>query len=175
MKHDISVINTIKSINELSSREKQQLNEIIHHFKSIDSQDRLGLTQVLTHTIDTFDAKPIRLKQFTLLPNMQEFLNKEIDNMSELAIIETNSPWCSPLWLVKKKSGDFRVRFDGKKLNQITVRDSYPMPRIDSILSRLRDSTFVSSIDLKSAFFQVPLDEPSRPKTAFAVYGKGLF
>lgn len=49
------------------------------------------------------------------------------------------------------------------------------MPRIDSILSRLRDSTFVSSIDLKSAFFQVPLDDSSKPKTAFAVYGKGLF
>lgn len=173
----LCTINTIQSFSALSETQKTELQHVVNLFKTIAPPDRLGLTHMITHTIDTGDHKPVRQRQYPLSPAMQQYLNKEIDEMLNLNIIQASqSPWCSPLWLVpKKESGKYRVCFDGRKLNQITVSDAYPMPQIDSILCKLRDSRYLSSIDLRSAFNQIPLDPSSRPKTAFAVYGKGLF
>ena len=169
-------ISSISDINDLTEKQHQQLNETINLYKSIDSSDKLGLTNVISHSIDTNDAKPIRQRQYPLSPKMQEHLKKEINEMLKLGIIQpSKSPWCSPLWLVNKKSGDFRICYDARKLNSVSVKDSYPMPRIDVILSQLRDAKYLSSLDLRQAFHQIPLEPSSRPKTAFAVQGFGLF
>jgi hypothetical protein len=107
---------------------------------------------------------------------MQKHLKKEIDELLRLNIIQpSKSAWCSPLWLVTKKSGDFRICYDARKLNSVCSKDSYPMPRIDVILSKLRDAKYLTSLDLRMAFHQISLEPSSRPKTAFAVQGLGLF
>lgn len=182
--HDLSysllsstcVINTIQSASALSMEEKNKLEETISLFSSLAPPDRIGRTSFVEHDIDTGDAKPIAQRQYPLSPAMQELLVKEVDDMLRLNVIQpSNSPWCSPLWLVPKKSGECRVCFDGRKLNRVTIPDSYPMAQVDVILSKLRDAKFLTSIDLKKAFLQIPLTESSRPKTAFAVYGLGLF
>lgn len=171
-----STVNTIQNVSHLSLEQKNQLNEIIDLFHTLAPADRLGRTHLITHTIDTGDSKPIKQRQYPLSPAMQTHLIKEIDSMLSQGIIQpSKSAWCSPLWLVTKSSGEYRICFDGRKLNQVTVEDAYPMPNIDSILSKLRDARFLTSIDLKSAFHQIPLDPSSRPKTAFAIPGKGLF
>lgn len=171
-----NVINSILDKNDLSDTQQSQLDNIIDLYKSIDSSDKLGLTSVISHSIDTGDAKPIRQRQYPLSPKMQEYLVKEVHEMLKLNIIQpSQSPWCSPLWLVKKKSGEFRVVYDSRKLNTVCLRDSYPMPRIDIILSKLRDARYLTSLDLRKAFHQIPLEASSRPKTAFAVQGLGLF
>lgn len=173
---NLCTVNTIQTVQDLSSHEKKALNKVINMFSEIAPSDRIGLTHLLTHSIDTGDAKPIKQRQYPLSPAMQQHLNTEIDEMLKMGVIQpSRSPWSSPLWLVEKRSGEYRVCFDGRKLNSVTVDDSYPMPLIDSILNKLRDAKFLTSIDLKSAFFQIPLEPESRPKTAFAVYGKGLF
>lgn len=172
----LCVINTIQSYADLSSSKREDLEMVINLFSSIAPEERLGRTHLISHSIDTGSSKPISQRQYPLSPAMQQHLNQEIDQMLKLKVIEpSQSPWCSPLWLVRKSSGEVRVCFDGRKLNSVTVKDAYPMPQIDSILSKLRDAKFLTSIDLRQAFFQIPLDEASRPKTAFAVYGKGLF
>lgn len=175
----LNYCNTISSIlnkEDLSDLEKHKLNKIIDLYKSIDSSNGLGLTSVIEHTIDTGDAKPIRQRQYPLSPVMQKHLRKEIDELLRLNIIQpSKSAWCSPLWLVNKKSGDFRVVYDSRRLNKVCSRDSYPMPRIDVILSKLRDAKYLTSLDLRMAFHQIPLEPSSRPKTAFAVQGLGLF
>ncbi|KAG5863528.1 hypothetical protein JTB14_028969 [Gonioctena quinquepunctata] len=98
------------------------------------------------------------------------------ESSSKLGVVEpSHIPWNSPVLLVKKSSGKYRFCFDGRKLNDITKHDSYPFPRIDRILNQLRDAQFISSVDLRKAFWQVPLDEASKEKTAFSVPGRALF
>lgn len=172
----LCTINTIEPFSKLTPSQKDQLQDIVRCFENIAPKDRIGRTHLITHHIDTGDAKPIVQRQYPLSPTMQGHLNKEIDEMLKLNVIQpSKSSWCSPLWLVPKRSGEYRVCFDGRKLNEVTTDDTYPMPLIDSILNKLRDSRYLSSIDLTKAFFQIPLDESSRAKTAFAVHGRGLF
>ena len=171
-------INTIVGM-ELSlgitSEQKDRLIPVIAKFSEL-AKNKLSLTNMTTFNIDTGDAKPFRLRQYPLSPALMRQLNSELDIMLEQGIVEpSKSPWCSPVLMVKKKSGEYRFCFDGRRLNAVTVQDSYPLPRIDTILSGLGNAKFFSTIDLKSAFFQVPLDEDSRQKTAFAVPGRGLF
>lgn len=170
------VVNCIQGPEKLSSEQRSQLNEVVRLFEEIGPDDVLGCTHLYTHHIDTGSAKPFKQRQYPLSHAMQKVLNEQVDEMLELDIIEPCvSPWSSPLWLVNKKDGSYRVCFDGRKLNAVTVPDSYPPPLIDSVIMKIRDAKFLSSIDLKSAFFQIPLDEESKCKTAFAVHGRGLF
>lgn len=172
----LCAIHSLQGLADLTPEQSTELNRVINLFKNIAPTDRIGRTSLITHTINTGNASPINQKQYPLSPAMQNHLNKEIDVMLKQGVIQpSQSPWCSPLWLVTKSSGEYRTCFDGRKLNQITVADAYPMPNIDTILSKLRDAKYLSSIDLRHAFFQVPLDESSKPKTAFAISGKGLF
>ncbi|XP_072395302.1 uncharacterized protein [Diabrotica undecimpunctata] len=172
------VVNTIVSSENLSTHQLSQLHAVVKLFKEIGPTDSIGRTHLYTHHIDTGDAKPIRQRQYPLSPAMQKIFNEGVDEMLKLKVIEpltTSTPWLSPLWLVPKKDSSYRVCFDGRKLNSITVPDSYPMPLIDSIISKVRDAKFISSIDLKQAFYQIPLDDQSKLKTAFTVQNRGLF
>lgn len=109
-------------------------------------------------------------------PYLLKFLYEELDDMLRLGVVEeSHSPWNSPVLLIKKRDREYRFCFDGRKLNEITKRDSYPLPRIDRILNLLRGAKYISSIDLRKAFWQVPLDKDSREKTAFSVPGRGLY
>lgn len=109
-------------------------------------------------------------------PYMLEHLNKELDRMIELGVVEPlESAWSSPVLLVKKSNGEFRFCFDGRKLNGVTKKDSYPIQSGDRILSTLGNAKYISSVDLRSAFWQISLDDESKEKTAFAIPGRGLY
>lgn len=169
----------INGLSDISNQPKELVDkyqQVVKKFSSLAHTDFLSETNVITHHIETGDAKPHRQRQYPLSPALLEHLNAEIDKLLKLKVIEkSNSPWCSPVLLVKKKDGSYRMCFDGRKLNGVTTHDSYPLPRIDTILSKLRDCNYISSVDLKQAFFQVGLTPESRPKTAFIVPGRGLF
>ena len=160
---------------ELPEDQASALGKIIQAFGELTT-DKLTRTHLITHSINTGDNPPVRMRQYPFAPTLMRQLNTELDSMLEEGVVSpSNSPWCSPVLMVRKKSGEYRFCFDGRMLNSVTVQDSYPLPRIDSILSKLNESKFLSTIDLKSAFWQIPLDEASKPKTAFAVPGRGLF
>lgn len=176
IKDEVLVVNTLQSNEDLTSVQQQKLSSLIDSFKEISPSNRIGRTHILEHSINTGTAKPIRQRQYPLSPAMQKHLCAEVDEMLKLGVIQpSKSPWCNPLWLVQKSSGEYRVVLDSRKLNLVTEMDSYPMPLIESVISKLRDAKYLTSIDLKKAFWQIPLDTSSRPKTAFAVQGKGLF
>ncbi|KAG5864641.1 hypothetical protein JTB14_032419 [Gonioctena quinquepunctata] len=129
----------------------------------------------------TFDGNPKNVLSF--IEKVEEVAKAHhipkvdlFESSSKLGVVEPlHIPWNSPVLLVKKSSGEYRFCFDGRKLNDITKHDSYALPRIDRILNQLRDAQFISSVDLRKAFWQVPLDEASKEKTAFSVPGRGLF
>ena len=87
----------------------------------------------------------------------------------------SSSPWASPVVIVTKKDGKPRFCIDYRRLNKVTRRDAYPLPRIDDILDNLRGSRYRSSIDLTSGYWQIPVAEVDIEKTAFVVNGRGLF
>ncbi|CAF4979735.1 unnamed protein product, partial [Rotaria socialis] len=99
----------------------------------------------------------------------EELLNTETQKLLKQGIIEPSiSPWSSPVVLVKKKDGTHRFCVYFTKLNAITIRDHFPLPRIDDIFDQLSDSHFFTTLDFKSGYFQVPLDKRDRSKTTFS-------
>ena len=103
-------------------------------------------------------------------------INKEVDQMLADGIIEpSESPWSSPIVLAKKKDGKYRFCIDFQKVNEVTRKDAYPLPFINAILDKLRRARFISSIDLKHGYWQIPLTAASRPITAFTIPSRGLF
>lgn len=91
---------------------------------------------------------------------MQELLDNGI-------IRESDSPYASPILLVKKKTGDYRMCVDFRKLNAITVKDKYPLPLIDDQIDKLKGQRYFTTLDLASGYYQVPLTDEAIPKTAF--------
>ena len=89
--------------------------------------------------------------------------------MLRLGVIEpSSSSWSSPLVLVTKKDGSMRVCVDFRLVNSLTVKDSYPLPRIDTSLDALRGSKWFSTLDLSSGYWQVPMNPADKEKTAFS-------
>lgn len=182
---EVNVVNAIDPVSlekEVSTRhnftacQAQQTDDVITLFKNLNRDGNIGRTNKLVHHIETGDATPIKQRQYLLSPYMLSHLNKELDKMLELGVVEpSESAWSSPVLLVKKKDDTYRFCFDGRKLNSVTKKDSYPLPFVDRILNMLRDARYISSIDLRSAFWQIPLDNESKEKTAFAVPGRGLY
>ncbi len=165
----------IKTEHILNARQKRQLEEVIEQLP-LSYPNKLGRTKVVSHVIDTGDMKPVRQRPYLYSPAIEKDLFNEIDRMIALDVIERSiSPWCSPLVCAHKPNGKLRVCLDSRRLNVITKKDSYPLPHINRILGRLRETKILSTIDLKDAFWQVPLEEQSREKTAFSVAGRGHF
>lgn len=100
---------------------------------------------------------------------------KEIDRMLGLGVIEySNSSWSSPIRLVIKPN-KVRLCLDARKVNNVTKKDAYPLPSIEGIFSRLPKANIITKLDLKDAYWQIPLDDESKPLTAFTVPGKPLY
>ena len=87
----------------------------------------------------------------------------------------SNSPWCNAVVLVRKKDGSLHFCIDFRKLNSLTVKDSYPLPHICETLESLSGAAHYSTFNINSGFWQVPMDEESKQYTAFMLGSMGLY
>lgn len=165
----------LNSQDQLTPQQSKLLHELIE--KSFaEMGDKLGCTSVIEHEIKT-SHPPIKQRYYPVSPVMQQHIDKELNQLLEEGVVErSTSPWSSPIVLVRKKDPNkYRFCVDFRKLNQVTERDAYPIPYVSATLDKLRDARYLSSLDIRSAYFQVPLSESSRPLTAFTVPNRGLF
>uniref|UniRef100_A0A1Y1L0V4 RNA-directed DNA polymerase n=1 Tax=Photinus pyralis TaxID=7054 RepID=A0A1Y1L0V4_PHOPY len=135
----------------------------------------IGVTNLIKHRIIT-TSEPIKQKYYPVSPIVQESINKELDALLKDNIVEPScSPWSSPIILVKKKDNSYRFCVDFRKINKVTVKDAYPIPQVSATLDKLKNAKYLSTIDIKSAFYQIPLEEDSKQFTAFTIPNRGLF
>ena len=119
--------------------------------------------------IKTGDHPPVYSKQYSASNKDQEIKFQETQKLLERGQIEqSTSPWSSPVVLVKKKDKTMRFCIDYRRLNAITIKDAFPLPRIDEIFDQLADAMYYTKFDFKSGYFQVPLSKEDRAKTAFS-------
>ena len=138
--------------------------------------DELGQTHLNQHEIDTGDTLPIKLAPHRLAPGQITVVKKEIEDMLARYIIRpSNSPCSSPIVLVTQKNGSNRMCTDFRRLNEVTKKDAFPLPRTGQILDQLHGATIFSSLDLASGYWQVPLAESAIPKTAFVTPDGGHY
>lgn len=170
-----------KEINDwtegLEPLEAENAKRLLRKYCGIFDKDgsKPGRTNIVKHRIYTGDARPIRQPPRSVPLAKREVVSQIIHDMSESGVIEPSaSPWCSPVVLVKKKDGKMRFCVDYRKLNDVTKKDSYPLPRIDDTLDSLTGTKWFSTLDLKSGYWQVEVHEADREKQHSAsgkVYG----
>ena len=142
-------------------------------FANKDSE--LGKTDTVKMQIDVGKNQPIKLKPYRTPIKNREVIDKAINEMLDADVIKrSRSPWSFPVVIVDKKDGSKRFCVDFRKLNKITKKNSFPLPLIDDILALLGKAKYFSSLDLKSGYWQVAMDDKDKEKTAFACH-KGLF
>ena len=166
-----------RSSEGLSENQKQSLHHLlVKHRDAFMGQDgRLGRTDKSQHRIDTGDAMPIKQHARRTPIHLRAEVQQQLDDMLEQGVIRpSQSPWASPVVLVKKKDGSLRFCIDYRRLNQVTKKDAYPLPRIDDSLDALTGSCWFSTLDLASGYWQTEVHPDDREKTAFTT-GTGLY
>ena len=166
-----------KSTGCLAPAQAQKLREMLCRYADVFSRGDtdLGRTDLVEHYIDTGDSRPIKHAPRRIPPARRQEMEKAVRDLLAQGVIEkSNSPWSSAVVLVKKKDGSTRMCIDYRALNDVTVKDSYPLPRIDDTLDALLGSRWFSTLDLKSGYYQVKMAEADKEKTAFS-FGRGLW
>ncbi|GKD97464.1 putative reverse transcriptase domain-containing protein [Tanacetum coccineum] len=103
-----------------------------------------------------------------VLPPVRQELSNQLQEMSDRGFIHpSTSPWGAPILFVKKKDESFRICIDYRELNKLTVKNRYPLPRIDDLFDQLQGSSVYSKIDLRSGYHQLRVRDEDIPKTAF--------
>lgn len=169
-------VNSIHTADDLTLEQKGNLNSIVDDYFESIKDIKLGCTDLTEHEIKT-DSPPIRSKYYPVSPLMQQKIDEEVTNMLDLGVIEkSESPWSSPILMIPKSDGkSYRFCVDFRKLNAVTEKWAYPLPFINSILDRLGNAKYLSTLDIKSAYWQVKMTENSKKYTAFAIPGRGHF
>ncbi|GJT61331.1 putative ribonuclease H-like domain-containing protein [Tanacetum coccineum] len=113
-------------------------------------------------------AAPVACAPYRLAPSELQELSTQLQELSDKGFIRpSSSPWGTLVLFVKKKDGSFRMCIDYRELNKLTVKNRYPLPRIDDLFDQLQGSRVYSKIDLRSGYHQLRVREEDIPKTAF--------
>ncbi len=137
--------------------------------------ETLGRTSWECHRIDVGETVPIKQQPRRIPLHQVDVVEEMINDMERDNVIRpSESPWASPVVIVAKKDGSCRFCVDYRKLNAITTKDAYPIPRVDENLDALAGNRWFTSLDMASGYWQVEMSEKDKAKTAF-VTRFGLF
>ena len=163
--------------NELSLTEQTQAESLLIEYSDVFARSKadLGKTSLFQHRINTGNSAPIKQRPRRVPMSKRQVERDEIEKMLENDIITpSNSPWSSPIVLVTKKDGSCRFCIDYRKLNDVTIKDSYSLPNPNDCLQSLNGSKWFSTLDLASGYWQMEMHPDDKSKTAFTTQS-GLY
>ncbi|GJS49853.1 putative reverse transcriptase domain-containing protein [Tanacetum coccineum] len=171
---------TTKETEDKSEKKRLEDVPIVRDFPEVFPEDLPGLppTRQVEFQIDLIPgAAPVARAPYRLAPSEMKELSDQLKELSDKGFIRpSSSPWGAPVLFVKKKDGSFRMCIDYRELNKLTVKNRYPLPRIDDLFDQLQGSSVYSKIDLRSGYHQLRVREEDIPKTAFRTrYGHYKF
>jgi len=154
-------------LKHLSAAQAANIRSLLQEYEELFS-DVPRLCPLLEHDVETKEAQPVRQAPYRLNAEKRAFLQTEVQRLKEQGFISPSlSPWASPIVLVPKSGGTYRLCVDYRKVNAVTVADSFPLPRMDDIIDDLGKARHLSKLDLLQGYYQVPLTERARPISAF--------
>ncbi|GJX39858.1 putative reverse transcriptase domain-containing protein [Tanacetum coccineum] len=162
---------TTKEVEDKSEKKRLEDVPIVRDFPEVFPEDLPGLppTRQVEFQIDLVPgAAPVARAPYRLAPSEMKELSEQLKELSDKGFIRpSSSPWGAPVLFVKKKDGSFWMCIDYQELNKLTVKNRYPLPRIDDLFDQLQGSSVYSKIDLRSGYHQLRVREEDIPKTAF--------
>ncbi|GKB99164.1 putative reverse transcriptase domain-containing protein [Tanacetum coccineum] len=148
---------TTKESKDKSEEQRLEDVSIVRDFPKVFPEDLPGIPP----------ARQVEF-QIDLVPGEMKEMAKQLQELSNKGFIRPiSSPWGAPVLFVKKKDGSFRMCIDYRKLNKLTIKNRYPLPRIDDLFDQLQGSSIYSKIDLRLGYHQLRVREEDIPKTAF--------
>ena len=163
---------------KLTPEQNEQVEALLKkHIDVFSKHDGdIGDCDKIKHRIDLIDNTPFKQKHGRIPPAMIDEVRKHIEELLSCGIIKkSKSPWASNVVLVRKKNGKLRMCVDYRMLNKKTVKDSYALPRTEEIFDVLNGSTVFSTIDMKSGYHQVSVEDCHKCRTAFTVGPLGFY
>ncbi|GJT56524.1 putative reverse transcriptase domain-containing protein [Tanacetum coccineum] len=162
---------TAKEVEDKSEKKRLEDVPIVRDFPEVFPEDLPGLppTRQVEFQIDLVPgAAPVARAPYRLAPSEMKELSEQLKELSDKGFIRpSSSPWGAPVLFVKKKDRSFRMCIDYRELNKLTVKNRYPLPRIDDLFDQLQGSSVYSKIDLRSGYHQLRVRKEDIPKTAF--------
>lgn len=149
---------------------KQRIKDLIKEYSHVFSHNDLdlGCTDAVKHRILVTDNTPFKERSRPVAPADFEDLREHLKELLDSGVIrESQSPYASPIVIVRKKSGKVRMTVDFRTLNKRTIKDNFNLPKIEEIFTCLSGSRWFSTLDLKSGYYQVEMHEADKEKTAF--------
>ncbi|GJS39182.1 putative nucleotidyltransferase, ribonuclease H [Tanacetum coccineum] len=144
---------------------------VVREFPGVFLEDFSGLppSREVEFRIDLIPGAMLVAKSpYRLAPTEMQELFNQLKELQEKGFIRpSSSPWGAPVLFMKKKDGSFRMCIDYRELNKLTIKNRYPLPRIDELFDQLQGSWYFSKIDLRSGYHQLRVREEDIPKTAF--------
>ena len=162
----------------LTRDQQARLIDVIYSHTEVFSlfDGDLGFCDVLKHSIPTTTDKPVYLPHWQIPVQLQSEVRKCLDNWLKQGIIRpSKSPYASQVVIVRKKTGEIRLCVDFRKLNAISIRDSFPLPRVEEALQAVQAAVWFSSFDLAQGYLQMAMEEEDIEKTAFRAGSSGLY
>jgi transposase InsO family protein len=159
----------------LTESERMKILSLFTDYQNVFSlhSNDLGHTTLVEHRINTTDDVPIVHPDRRVPHNIIPEVKKVMQNWMKAGVIEaSNSPYASQMVIIRKKSGDIRVCIDYRMLNRKTIKDAFPLPRIDDCIDSLHGAKYFCSLDLTQGYLQVKLHDNDKHKTAFRALGE---
>lgn len=156
---------------ELDANEKNRLLKLVNKYRHCFAVElkEIGCTKKIKMPIKLIKDEIVHYRPYRMALAEREQLKHIIKDLLDADIIqESDSSYSSPVLLVSKPNGDKRLCIDFRKLNAITQKDRHPLPHIDDQIDRLRDYKYFTVLDLFSGYYQIPMEEEAKPKTAFS-------
>jgi hypothetical protein len=176
----MGVAPTFPDLHNLGEQRQRDIEKIVREFGDLFSSGKEDLGKVdpdgdTCHRIDLKpdSSPPTRYRAMSSYSQREiEFMEREVKMLLDLGIVKpSSSPWISAPVCVKKSSGELRLCIDSRPLNKCTIEDPYPLPLIDSLLRKMSTAKFITSVDIASAFWQIPMHSDHSKYTGFIMPG----